>query len=64
MRWINKFFSKKLTVILVSDTTNEKIDKIKFSKQETKLINQACQITGLTPEQVIRQALESVVAKN
>lgn len=63
MTWINSIFSRKLTVTLLSDTTGKKIKKIKFSKEETKTINQACKVTGLTPEQIIKQALESVVAK-
>lgn len=63
MNWINQLFAKKLTVTFLSDTTGKKIEKVKFSRKETQLIYEASRVTGISPEQIIREALESAVAK-
>ena len=51
-------FRKRITVILRSDKNNKKLAKIKFSKEETILINTLSNTLGMTPEEVIRYAIK------
>ncbi len=55
------FRSKRITLILRSKETGKKIEKIKFSKQESSEIRTMAQTIGLSEKQLLEDALESIL---
>lgn len=52
---------KRLTVIIRQEKDDKKIAKIKFSKQESEMLTELANITGIQIEDIIRSALEVVI---
>ena len=55
-------FSSKLKVILRSDKDNKKLAKIKFSKEETILLNAVSTVYGMTIEEIVRSSINLAVS--
>lgn len=54
-------FNSRLKVTLRSEKDNKKFAKIKFSKEETILINTISTMLGMTVEEVIVSAIKSAI---
>lgn len=52
---------KRVTLILREEKTNNKIAKVKFSKQESAMLRELADLTGRELEDIIGYALEAAV---
>lgn len=52
---------KRVTLILREEKTNNKIAKVKFSKQESAMLREIADLTGRELEDIIGYALEAAV---
>ena len=50
---IKKFFNNKLTLILRSQETGKRIEKIKFTKEETAELRKTADLLGVTEKELI-----------
>ena len=55
-------FNSRLKVILRSDKDNKKLAKIKFSKEETILLNAVSTVYGMTIEEIVRSSINLAVS--
>ena len=55
-------FNSILKVILRSDKDNKKLAKIKFSKEETILLNAVSTVYGMTIEEIVRSSINLAVS--
>lgn len=53
--------AKRLTVIIRQEKDDKKIAKIKFSKQESEMLRELANMTGMQLENIIRSALEVAI---
>lgn len=60
---VKRFFNKKLTLILRSDNTGKKIDKIKFTKEETAELRKTADLIGITEKELIDEAFNYILKR-